>query len=120
MLSTFPTLLSWSELAPTMIRITLGLVLLYWAFKTFTSKSVISKDGAVAAIEALAGALLIIGLYTQIAALVIMVDLLVRSVRKIMSRAFFTSGINYYFILLIMALSLLVSGAGLLAFDLPL
>ena len=74
----------------------------------------------VAIIEAVVGILLLIGLWTQLAALVVILDLIIRLIRKIKNRSFLSNGVNYYLILLVMAISLLVTGAGFLAFDLPL
>ena len=71
-------------------------------------------------IEGVAGILLVIGLWTQVAALVVFVDLVIRLVERIMKKAFLTDGVNYYLVLLVMAISLMVTGAGWIAFDLPL
>ena len=71
-------------------------------------------------IEGVSGILLMIGLWTQIAALIIFTDLIIRTINKIIKKAFLTDGVNYYFILLVMAASLVFMSAGLLAFDLPL
>lgn len=119
-LSLFPSLLSWGLISPLLIRLTLGAVFLFWSYRAFRNKSASSQDKGVAIIEFLSGILLVIGLWTQAAALVILIDLIVRIVGKIMKKQFLTDGVNYYFVLLILALSLLVTGAGFLAFDLPL
>jgi uncharacterized membrane protein YphA (DoxX/SURF4 family) len=75
---------------------------------------------AIGIIEGVAGILLVIGLWTQVAALVVFVDLVIRLVERIMKKAFLTDGVNYYLVLLVMAISLMVTGAGWIAFDLPL
>ena len=71
-------------------------------------------------IEGVAGILMLIGLWTQGAALVIIVDLIIRLVAKIKSRSFLTDGVNYYLFMLVIAISLLLTGPGILSFDLPL
>jgi uncharacterized membrane protein len=119
MLSLFPELLSWSQLSPFLIRITLGLVLLYWAFQALrNSNSGLGK--LVGILEGIAAILLIIGMYVQGAALYAAIDLAIRLVGRIMNRSFLTNGINYYLILFVLAVSLLLTGAGLFAFDIAL
>lgn len=120
MLSLFPSLLSWSQLSPTLIRIVLGAVLLYQSYHELRSGKVSTTTKAVGVIEALSGILLFIGLWTQLAALVIVVDLIIRLILKAKSRAFLTDGVNYYLLLLVLAVSLIFTGAGLWGFDLPL
>jgi uncharacterized membrane protein YphA (DoxX/SURF4 family) len=119
-LSLFPSLFSWSLLAPLLMRLALGSVFLFWSYKKFRGASASSQEKAVAILEALCGALIFVGLWTQAAALVAIVDLLVRIVGKITQKQFLTDGVNYYAILLVLAISLLVTGAGFLAIDLPL
>jgi len=70
-------------------------------------------------VEAIAGVLMVIGLWTQLAALVAGIDLVVRIGGRIKARAFLTDGVNYYVVLLVLAISLMVLGAGKMAFDLP-
>ena len=115
----FPSLLSWSELSPLLIRLTTGAVFLYWAYGSMTSKAADPKDKVISTTEGIVGVLLVLGLWTQIVALAAVIDLVIRLIDKMRNRAFLTNGVNYYLILLVMALSLLLTGAGLIAFDLP-
>ncbi len=118
MLSLFPTLLSWSEVSPLLIRVVLGAVFLFWAYKafrSFTNQSVNMK--IVAVIELITGALLIIGLWTQGAAIVVAIDLIIRLIERAQKKAFLTDGVNYYLILLVLAVSLIITGAGIWAID---
>lgn len=117
MTSVFPSLLSWSELAPFLLRLTLGAVIIYSGYSALRSKNENPTEKLIGIVEILASILLVIGLWTQLAALVVAIDLVVRLAFKVKNREFLTNGVNYYLILLIIALSLLVSGAGLLAFD---
>lgn len=117
MLSLFPSLFSWSELAPFLLRLTLGAVFIYSSARVLRDRSSPSRQKAVGTIEVIAGSLLIIGLWTQLAALVLVVDLLIRLIDRANRRAFLTDGVNYYLLLLVMAISLLVMGAGFFAFD---
>ncbi len=119
MLSIFPTLLTYQLFAPFLIRITLGAIFIYWGWTTFR-KPVSTREKAVSIIEAVVGILFVIGFWTQIAALAAIIDLIIRLAGKVKAKAFLTNGVNYYLVLLVLAVSLLVSGAGFLAFDLPL
>ena len=120
MLSAFPSLLSWSQLSPLLIRVTLGAVFVFRSYRALAKTSNTSMIKLHGLIEGLAGILLIIGLWTQVAALVAAIDMIALLIERGMKKALFTDGVNYYLILLVMALSLLVTGAGFLAFDLPL
>lgn len=120
MLSLFPSLLSWSQLSPFLIRLTLGIVFIFWAYRSFKSKEISSTEKVFGYLEGVAGILLIIGLWVQAAALFACVKLAFCLVGKIRRKMFLTDGINYYILLLVMAISLLITGAGFFAFDLPL
>jgi len=114
MLSIFPPLLSYSGFAPMLLRLLLGTILVLWAYNHFKTKEKIYI------LEGVLGALLIIGLATQLAAFVSTILLGVRIYFKIRSKNFLTDGVNYYLVLFVISLGLIVSGAGYLAFDLPL
>lgn len=121
MLSLFPSLLTYELLAPFFLRLTLGLVLLRWGWKGLKAGRGDDKQaGLLGIIDTLAGVLLVAGFLTQFAALVAIIILGAKLVGKIMTKAFFTDGVNYYFILFVIALSLLFTGPGFFAFDLPL
>lgn len=114
MFSILPPLLSFSSLAPLLLRITLGLVFIFWSIKKFKNEKVVSI------LEGIIGATLFIGFATQLVALIAAIILGYKLVRKILAKSFFTDGVNYYFILFIISISLIVTGAGFVAFDLPL
>ncbi len=120
MLSAFPTLLSYNQLSPFLIRIALGAVFVYRAYKILRNTNSEAKLKAQGLVEGISGVLLVIGLWTQVAALVVIIDLLIRLVTKVRTKAFLTDGVNYYLVLLVMAISLIVTGAGWYGFDLPL
>lgn len=119
MLSVFPSLLSWSLFSPFIIRIALAAVLIFWAYKTFSRGNADMSTKAISLLEGIAGILLIIGLWTQVAALIIALDLLYKIGQKVAKKSFLTDGVNYYLILLVLALSLLITGPGLFAIDYP-
>jgi hypothetical protein len=133
MLSLFPGLLFLAPLATTLIRVAAGLTFAYIALRMILTRSTISGTKVIivghvymwmvwlsAIVTFAVGALLIVGLWTQAAALVGMFIALkhglgVRSYSDILPLA--GSG---YVLLFIICLSLLFSGAGAFAFDLPL
>jgi uncharacterized membrane protein YphA (DoxX/SURF4 family) len=119
MLSLFPNLLTYEMLAPLALRVTLGVVLLLWGFKA-VRPHVTTSNTILGVIDVVSGVLLIVGLFTQAAALVAAIILASKLWNKAVSKALFTDGVNYYFILFIIAVSLVFTGAGFLAFDLPL
>ncbi|MBI4117979.1 MAG: hypothetical protein HY455_00330 [Parcubacteria group bacterium] len=117
MLSVFPDLLSFAILAPFIIRIFLGgyfVVSGAYALRTAYAKdkNFISIANAVTVIGVVAGACVLVGLYTQLAAIALAV-LSVYLARDKRERVTFL-------LLTGLALSLLFSGAGAFAFDLPL
>jgi uncharacterized membrane protein YphA (DoxX/SURF4 family) len=119
MLSLFPSLLTYEQVAPFLLRITLGCVLIFWSYGKLRSRKNTGMT-IVGTVDGIIGVLLVIGLYVQVAVLVSAVILFFRIIKKIQTRSLFTDGVNYYFILFIISLSLLVLGPGILAFDLPL
>jgi uncharacterized membrane protein YphA (DoxX/SURF4 family) len=120
MLSLFPSLLSWSQVAPLLDRLCLGAVLLWWAYRLYHNGSAPTGMKLVGLIEVVIAIFLVIGLWTQAAVLAAVIDLLIRIGGRIRNKSFLTNGINYYLVLLVLAVSLMLSGAGFLAFDLPL
>lgn len=107
MLSIFPTLLDYWLIAPVILRLALGLTLVYGAYTARREQ----KFFALA--KLLAGALLVIGLFTQIAA-IISALLIIAALSK--------KPVQYQLLILelAIALSLLVLGPGFIAIDLPL
>jgi uncharacterized membrane protein YphA (DoxX/SURF4 family) len=117
MLSLFPSLLALEGFAPFLLRLTLSAVFLVWAAQKRKGGS---RDKQIAVLDLIVGILLIIGYLTQLAALVASIMLAVGLVKKIKNKKFLTDGVNYYLILLIIAITLLLTGPGFIAFDLPL
>ncbi len=118
MLSIFPDLLNWSIIAPFILRLALGITLIHfaWVYIKSSDKSV----KTLGLIEGVLGLLILIGLFTQLATLIVSIILIGLIFGKIKEKAFLTNGINYYLLLLAMAISLIFLGAGYPAFDLPL
>jgi uncharacterized membrane protein YphA (DoxX/SURF4 family) len=133
MLSLFPQLLFLAPLATTLIRVAAGLMFVFIAWRMISTRDEISATKVIiighvrpwmvwlsAAITIVVGILLVVGLWTQAAAIVGMLISLkhglgVRSYSDILPLA--GSG---YFLLFVICFALLFSGAGAYAFDLPL
>ncbi len=134
MLTVFPQLLNYHLVAPFILRVVLGFILVnlgYQKFKserarwekTFETLRLKPKEGFVtgfALIEILGGVALIIGFYTQIAALVFVVITFIELYIEQKEEALIKRDAVFYLLLLAIALSLLFTGAGFFAFDLPL
>ncbi len=118
MLSLFPSLLSYGLVAPFLLRIVLAIVVLHFAYVHIQKKSRIPV--IFGTIQAISGFLLLIGLFTQVAALILVIIFGLLMVKQIINKAFLSDGVNYYLLLFIIALSLIVSGPGAFAFDYPL
>ena len=117
MLSLFPSLYQYELVAPFLIRIVLGGVFLHWAYREMKTSSSGSTKKLLGIVEGIVGLLLIIGFWTQGAALLGLIDLFIRTFERMQKRAFLTDGVNYYLILLVLAISVLVWGAGIFGFD---
>ncbi|MEK7186993.1 MAG: DoxX family protein [Patescibacteria group bacterium] len=134
MLNPFPELLSFSLLGPFVLRVVLGLIFLDLGILKFRGEKIrwlasfealnIHPADLMLAVYALlqivGGLFLIAGFWTQIAALVLAifsgVELSIEwKAREILKRDFI-----FYLLLFAISLSLLITGAGAFAFDIPL
>ena len=119
MLSIFPDALAFQGFAPMLLRLVLGAVMFFWGYTKLRQKGN-KKEVAFGAIDGVVGIFLIVGILTQVASLIAVIILGGRLWKKIEQKAFLTDGVNYYLILLVIALSLILTGPGYFAFDLPL
>ena len=120
MISVFPSLLVFQLLAPFILRITLASVILFWSVQEFKKKNPDIKQRVITLIKTLCGLSILLGLWTQVGALIAVVYFATKLYSKFKRKELFSDGINYYFILFVIALSLLFTGPGVFAFDLPL
>ena len=121
MLSIFPSLLTYSLVAPLLIRLALATAFGWIAYTNIKSVKIPGgKFRILGTIEMILALCVLIGLFTQLIALFIAIILAVKLAYKVKQGAFLSDGVNYYLILLVMAVALMFSGAGFLAFDLPL
>ena len=121
-LSLFPYLLSFQQLSPFIIRIVLGVTLAYFGYNKLIghSHSSGSTSKAYGWVEIVIALFLIVGFWTQLAALLNALILIIKLGWKIKEKKFLTGGVNYYILLLVMAISLVLTGAGAFAIDYPL
>jgi len=134
MLNPFPELLVYSFWAPFILRVVAGFVFInlgVFAFKnekerwiaSLSALKVPSPKVAVkifGLIEIAGGVMLILGFYTQIAALVLAIVTFAEAYIEYKEPLILKRNFVFYILLLSILLSLLLSGAGAYAIDLPL
>lgn len=119
----FPALLSYHFFAPLILRIILALTFIHFGkhkIRQSTEYVALKFAKTIGWTEVILGALLIVGIFTQLVAGLVSIILVIQLLHKIKSKAFLTDGVNYYLILLVIAISLILTGPGHYAFDLPL
>lgn len=128
MLNVFPIMFL-APLAHALLRVFLGATLAYLGFRHVREREALAKSirlpqPALAAtllglVELGAGGMLIVGAYTQVAALAVAtLAAFIFLFRGRLNYALVPSRLTY-FLMFGMALSLLITGAGVFAFDLP-
>ena len=133
MLNLFPELLTYSLLAPFILRVVLGFTLINlgllklgtekenWQFliENFVSKKFSSSIiKIVAVVEITGGFLLILGMYTQVLALIFSALILIHLLLDIKEESLVKRNLVFYLLILAISISLLFSGAGAFAVDL--
>ncbi len=133
MLNLFPGFLDYGFFAPLLLRLIVGLIFvahgypkLFGGFSQTAGffESVGIKPAkfwvfVVGVVEFFGGIALIVGFATQLAALLIAIDMLV-AIWKVKAKQGFVGGYEFDLTLLVAALSLVLTGAGAYAIDLPL
>ena len=117
MLNPFPDLLIYSTFAPFILRLVLGFVYLDLGILNFKKSGNIKLLGIVEIIGAL---MLFFGFYTQLAALLFIIIGGVSFYLEYKDESVMKRDIVFYLLVLAIAVSLLLSGAGAYAKDLPL
>ena len=134
MLNSFPELLDFGLIAPTILRIALAFVLAnlgaaklkYEKAAFIHSFEFLSTKGAPALTKMLGwtqiilGVMFFFGIYTQIAALVTVLITFCELIIEYAYEDILKRSLVFYLLIFAIALSLLFSGAGRFAFDLPL
>lgn len=118
-LATFPTLLSFGLISPLLLRLAVGGFVIYLGWKRLQKEY---QGASIAYI--VTGALVVLGLYTQIASLISIVilklDFYADHYWTPTNSPASTEKYVLYFFAIVILLSLLLTGPGLFAFDLPL
>lgn len=134
MLNTFPELLNYSLLAPTLLRLILAFVLITVGIDTITKKRslfasyFISREFPLANLlpwkfgisEIILGLFFFFGFFTQVASLIAIYILLSLFFIENRAEKILPHNSTFYLIMIVIAISLLFSGAGAFAVDLPL
>ena|SRR3989344_2172587 len=134
MLNPFPDLLTFGFFAPLLLRLALGVVFLDFGLHTLGKGRI--QHGALfealglkkhtrhittlGTLEVVVALMLIAGLYTQIAALITLIFSLTAYYLKGKHGAHIEHRRHLFFLTAVIALSLLLTGAGAIAFDVPL
>lgn len=114
--SLFPELFTFSFIAPFILRVVLGVLLIKRGFGRITAKEK-APQKILGGIVLIVGTLLVIGLFTQAAALVVSLIIIASS---IIMRGRHSRSLTERIIKLAIAVSLILTGPGSFAFDLPL
>ncbi len=112
----FPNLLTYSFFAPFILRLAIGGIFLCAAWKTWKENA--PGGGRVAsAVSAILGAALIIGIFTQLAALLGIAKVIGLAFQKKIPSVFHSK--TFAILAIAILISLILTGAGAHAFDLP-
>jgi uncharacterized membrane protein YphA (DoxX/SURF4 family) len=133
MLNPFPELLTYGLLAPFILRLVLGYLFINLGYLKLTSeknrwlisletlrlKPAILFVKIFALIEIAGGVMLVLGAYTQIAALVLALLTFAELYVEYKEESLLKRNLVFYLLIFAISISLLFSGAGFFAFDLP-
>ncbi len=134
MLNPFPELLNYSLLAPFILRVVLGLIFLdlgtlkfrsekaRWlaSFETLGLRPADFFVPVYGILQVVGGAMLLLGLWTQVAALAFVLFTGAELYIEWSGREFLKRDFTFYLLIFVIAISLLLTGAGAYAFDIPL
>ncbi len=112
-------LLTYQEAAPLILRIVGGATLAWFGYEKIIGHGTSSGSNSkvFGFTEVLISLFLIVGLLTQISAVVIAIILIIKIAIKIKEEKFLSNGVNYYILLLAITISVLFTGPGYLALD---
>ena len=133
MLNTFPTLLSFSFLATALLRITAGIIFIYFGLLKITKDKkdkihffeVINLKPAkywlyfIAFTEIISGLLITIGLFTQIASIIASIIMFITIIIKTKKPSALPNTTDFYILFFVVFFVLIFMGAGAFAIDIP-
>lgn len=120
MLNTFPNLLTYGLFAPLLLRLALGIFLVFTSYKSLRGQiSNVSRGSNIVLI--VAGIFIVLGLFTQVMALIALLINTATFVYKWkVVKSLSEKDIMLYVFVIVISFSLMLSGAGFYAIDLPL
>jgi putative oxidoreductase len=133
-LSVFPELFTYAQLAPLFLRVIIGIIFIdlgvlmlkaekkSWVmlFQTIKVKPAKFFAQAIAYLEIIGGIALIIGLYTQVAALIFAIFTFAEGYLELRDSVIIKRSIVFYTLIFVICISLILLGPGAFALDLPL
>lgn len=134
MLNTFPELLAFSTIGPFILRLVIGVMFIdlgvlkfkgerrEWlqSFETLGLRPADLLLSIYAVVQLVGGAMLVLGLWTQVAALIFVIFTAIEFYIEWKEGDVLKRDIVFYILTLAIAFSLLLTGAGAFAFDIPL
>ena len=122
MLNTFPDLLTLSFMAPLILRIFVGSYFLKqaWIELIKYKKRKTNSPSLLRILGAIGGVLLLAGFLTQVTSLFLILIVIFNIIFRIRNKKLKEEKLDFYLLLLAILLSLVLSGAGFLAVDMPL
>ncbi len=134
MLNTFPDLLTYGTLSPLILRVVLGFIAINlgvlklgkekvaWTelFETIHFRPAKFFVNLMALVEILGAIMLIGGAYTQLIAIVFSIIFFIEAVLEYREENLEKRNLTFYILMFAISLSLIFTGAGAFAFDLPL
>ena len=133
-LNTFPDLLTFSLVSPFILRIALGIIVINLGFlKLHIEKKAWEKlfetinlhpakflVKVLALFEIIGGIMLLVGSYTQLIAILFSILFFCKTILEYKEPTLEKRNLTFYILVFVISLSLIFSGAGAFAFDLPL
>ncbi len=122
MLNTFPDLLNFSFIAPFILRVVIGSYFIKQAYIELKvhKKRVTNIPNSLRIISAFGGILLIVGFLTQITSFVLILIVAIGIIKRIYKNKLEEDKLDFYILLIAILITLLITGAGFCAIDLPL
>ncbi|MCK5021826.1 MAG: hypothetical protein KAR54_01080 [Candidatus Pacebacteria bacterium] len=122
MLNTFPDLLSLSFIAPLVLRTIVGAYFLKEAYLKLIidKKKKVNTYKVLTMIGLLGGIFLITGFFTQITSIILIIITISNAILISQKRSLKWSEFDFYILLIVVLISLIFTGAGFYALDLPL
>lgn len=115
----FPMILGQDQIAAFILRVVLGVTLGYFAWQKIRAhgESSGSNSRLYGYVELIIAAIMVVGLFTQLAALINVIILVIKIIFKAKESKLLSHGINYYVLLIAMAAALMLIAPGIWSID---